>query len=426
MTLPVPFDPHDPVFVSYRQSDGRQTATNIAWALRAVGVPVWHDSTDLPPGETAQRLEEALESGLSGAVLVVTPDMAKSEVVRELELPRLLDLAKDSRFTLSIASLVRRSDGKVDYEAPDQLLRQPTGTLSRIDQQLAVTPSQISGIALAQARRRMRALQPAVESNDSLAWIDLQTRIPPFSTKSRSDLILRLRPPVTGQRLPNLRGLGELKPTLSELPKLLEMAGARQVRFTGGAHLSVACAVGAALPTTLLGRVEVIDTKGDIWEVDGQVRADSIEVRISSESSGPEESGPLLVYVDLLEAPSSGAWDLLLQAGRFAHRVHVQSARTGVLDPERAPAIVGDLSRLIRTLAGEHRTTDVHLALRCPWPIALLLGRALNTLRVTLYEWDDRPAAGARQAGRYIPSLLVQSGAGGGPVRAVLLRSRRA
>lgn len=45
-------DPKGPVFLSYRQSDGTPVAVALPWLLRATGVPVWHDATDLPPGDT--------------------------------------------------------------------------------------------------------------------------------------------------------------------------------------------------------------------------------------------------------------------------------------------------------------------------------------------------------------------------------------
>lgn len=42
--VPVPgagrVEPLGPVFVSYRQSDGTELAADLAWALRAAGVPV--------------------------------------------------------------------------------------------------------------------------------------------------------------------------------------------------------------------------------------------------------------------------------------------------------------------------------------------------------------------------------------------------
>ena len=86
---PSAVNPRGPVFIPYRQSDGFILAEDVAWALRAAGVPVWHDKSDLFPGDTNLRLEEALSSGLSGAALLTTPEIGLSGPVRVFELPRL-------------------------------------------------------------------------------------------------------------------------------------------------------------------------------------------------------------------------------------------------------------------------------------------------------------------------------------------------
>src|SRR3546814_634571 len=151
-----------PVFISYRQSDGTEVATDIAWALRAAGVPVWQDKSDLPPGDTRDRLDEALDSGLSGAVLLLTPEIQHSEVVRDTELPRLLALAKDRSFALSIGSTIERSPGKLDYRAPDRLLHQRRARLSRFDQRPISTGTQRAELARIQCRRRMQALHAEI------------------------------------------------------------------------------------------------------------------------------------------------------------------------------------------------------------------------------------------------------------------------
>ena len=103
--------PRGPVFLSYRHSDGAELATALACALRAAGVPVWLDRSDLPPGDTERRLAEAMQSGLSGAVLVVTPDVGASTVIRDTELPQLLALEAEGAFTLSIASTIGAEAG---------------------------------------------------------------------------------------------------------------------------------------------------------------------------------------------------------------------------------------------------------------------------------------------------------------------------
>ena len=107
--------PRGAVFISYRHSDGGELATRLAWALRSAGVPVWHDQSDLPPGDTERRLQEAMKSGLSGAVLLVTPEIGQSPVVKEIELPQLLDLESTGTFTLSIASGAPEGEGSDRY-----------------------------------------------------------------------------------------------------------------------------------------------------------------------------------------------------------------------------------------------------------------------------------------------------------------------
>ena len=422
-------DPRGPVFVSYRTSDGSALATDTAWALRAAGVPVWHDQSDLPPGDTRNRLAEALGSGLSGAVLLVTPEIKHSEVVREIELPQLLQLSENQDFTFSVLSTIEHESGKLDYGAPDRLLAQPEGTLKNFMQEPAGTQRQLADAARSQCQRRMQLVRREVEAADRVITFDVQTRIPPFATRVDSDLVLRLRPPMDGDRRPHYEGLRDLQLFLVDLPQLVALAGAEHATVRGGAHLSVAYALGAALPTTLIGRIGVVDTTGDIWSLTGNAPVPNgtnelLEVETSRVFAS---TGAVLVYLDLLPTLSNSAFDdLVAESGdRFASAVHVRPLRDGNLKPEEAAAITGEASRVIRDLAGRFHTSDVHLLLRCPWVVALLLGRTLNTIRVHLYEWEDGPDDhGNSVRPRYLPSLVVRSGAGGSPIEAVTLPAR--
>ena len=62
------YDPVGPVFISYRRSDGHERAKMLDIFLRAGGLAPWRDLVDLPPGETARRVAETFEKGLSSAV----------------------------------------------------------------------------------------------------------------------------------------------------------------------------------------------------------------------------------------------------------------------------------------------------------------------------------------------------------------------
>lgn len=415
-------DPLGPVFISYRQSDGTETAVALAWSLRAAGVPVWHDQTDLPPGDTATRLREALESGLSGAILVVTPEISASHVVRDIELPALLEFSRDPSFTLSIVSTVTNAPASdaLDYAAPDQLLGTASGTLSAVNQRPVRTASDRTDVARSQARRRLEHLRPAIAEAGNVLVLDIQSRVPPFAATHDAHLVMRLRPPADGQRRPSREALDDLQGFLGHLPQLVAIGGAEGLRIRGGAHLSIACAIGAALPTTLLGDVSVADTAGNTWHLEGQAPANAPHRLIApaEPAAHNRERGPVLVYADLLPQRSDPAFNDLVGDSDFAGVLHLRPVADGLLDPNSAARVVGELTSAIRQLAGDHATTEVHLLLRCPYPIAVLLGRSLNTLTVHLYEWEDADEP-EQNSPRYCPALVLRSGAGGSPIHRV-------
>ena len=423
--------PRGPVFLSYRHHDGTELATDLAWTLRSAGIPVWHDLSDLPPGDTGRRLEEAMQSGLSGAVLLVTPDIEASDCIKSLELPRLLVLGEQESFMLSIASTIEKEAGRLDHRAPDQLLfSEPSGILKGMRQDPALTPEDLAAIARNHCRQRMEALREEIESAGNVIDINVQTRFAPSSSDLRGDLIMRMRPPNPGDRRPNRKGLEEFQLSLRNLPYLLQTARAKHARFSGGAHLSVAFALGAALPTPLLQHVDVVDKDGHKWGLSQStpVPVTSTQLlEVGDRSSHEAITGDVLVYVDLVPTPSDGAFERFLAAdpSRFVKVFHIRAAAGGILCPEDASVIVAEASNAIRQAATFSEKSDVHLLLRCPWTVALLLGRTLNAVRVNLYELETGPDSDANSGmPRYVPSLVVLSGAGGSPIEKVVMPTR--
>ena len=98
----------------------------------------------------------------------------------------------------------------------------------------------------------------------------------------------------------------------SDLPHLLEIADARHVRVSGGAHLSVAFALGAALPTTLLRDVEVVDTRGHTWTLTSSTSmsgsiGEAQLLQIIDLSPHEATYGSALIYIELVHPPSNSA-----------------------------------------------------------------------------------------------------------------------
>lgn len=397
-----------PVFISYRASDGQRLAYRLAWALRAAGVPVWHDETDMPPGDTVARMGEALSGGLAGGVVVVTSEVASSTAVRETEFPMLRELSeRDDRFALVLANSVHLpgQDQGIDYDAPDQLLGTALGTLSVV-KQYALSPDGGEGvIAQRLAELRMDTLRA---EGVSVLTINIQTRADPRSVDQDAGLVVRTLPPSAGRRAPPLESWAPLAWLFNNLPRLVTSSGASEVRVSGGAHLSVAFALGASLPTTAFGPVSVEDQHGAAWQGDGGEAAGLLE---SVEDLG-RDGAPLAVFLDVAQhAPPTDTFGRYVRAsprGYSGSLVIALQDRSGLIDAGEGFATASDVAARIRRVAASHDSNHIHLFLRCPFAIAVFLGRMLNTLEIHLFEWEQ--ASGEEPS--YVPSFVVASGRG--------------
>jgi hypothetical protein len=416
-------NPLGPVFISYRHSDGALVAEELAWAMRAAGIPVWRDENDLLPGETESRLTDAICSGLSGAVLVITPEVRESRIIREVELPAILREQATPGFVFSIASTIADPNDplRADLAAPDRLLGPLDRPLATFDVALVDTVDSRNNLARQMAVSRLQGLRPQIAADGGELIIDLQTRVPPIATAHDSHLVIRLRPPAVGTGVPNPAGLADLQGLLAWLPELVAHSGATSILVKGGAHLTVALALGAALPTTLFSKMSVLDTRGDRWCLTGQAPLDldrTLIERTSAEEDGYQGSGgrgPVAVFVDMVTAATPWPFRDLIAGRSFAGVAHLRPVTPGQLQAEDAPDLVGQIADQIRRLRAEHGTAEVHLACASPFPLAVLLGRALNTLMVHAYE-RDTAASQTGAPDEYVPSMVIRSGVGGSPL----------
>jgi len=224
-------------------------------------------------------------------------------------------------------------------------------------------------------------------------------------------------------------GLLDLQATIGLLPDAVTRTAATRVRITGGAHLSVAFALGAALPSSRIGTMEIVDQRAESWiGTTESTNSETAHLRVvghaelgRSSLTGRSHVG---VYLDLITPASDGAFDRYLEehAGQPDAWIRLGTATPDLIKPGDAGEIAAEAAAHIRDLSNSHSNAEVHLLLRCPFPIAVLLGRLTNTLRVVVYEWDDSdPTIGDDYRARYAPSLRVQTSAADGVIRQVLL-----
>ena len=242
----------------------------------------------------------------------------------------------------------------------------------------------------------------------SVLTIDIQTRADPRSVDQEAGLVVRTRPPPAGRRVPSRESWEPLAWLFNNLPRLVTSSGASEVRVSGGAHLSVAFVLGASLPTTAFGCVSVEDQHGAAWQGDGGEATGLVE---SAEDLG-RDGAPLAVFLDVAQhAPPTDTFGRFVRASSAEYSGSLVIAledRTGVIDAGVGFATASDVAARIRRVAASHDSNQVHLFLRCPFAIAVFLGRLLNTLEVRLFEWEQ--VSGREPS--YVPSFVVASGRG--------------
>lgn len=425
-------DVFGPLFLSYRQNDGSEIAAELAWLLRAAGIPVWRDKDDLPPGDTANRLSEAIDGGLSGATFVITEDVINSAIVRSIEAPKLIDLHRDdSRFQLLIANDIAKDSASPDYAAPDRLLGRVKDDLKGVDQS-ATSKEGLLSLTRKALTHRVVQQRATVEAN-GIFELSIQTRnIGQAYDRTGAQLDIRVRRS-NHEKLPDPSGLEDLRRTLGLLPDAITSTGARKVRVGGGAHLSIAFALGIALPSSRIGQLEVVDQRSDVWASGREAAVPAVptlhfDLTEHSTATSPRNRPRVAVYVDLLPTQSDAAFERYLEEHGDTLTAHgvIRSPQRGLLDPMHAGELASEIAGLIRQLSGAHSNARIDLLLAVPFGLAVLIGRLSNTLRIRLFEWDDSDepdddAGDARP--QYVACLEVRAGSTAGPITSVLLQS---
>jgi hypothetical protein len=177
-------------------------------------------------------------------------------------------------------------------------------------------------------------------------------------------------------------------------------------------HLSIAFAVGAALPRTLPTPIEVHGQFDEHW-ADRPLRLAG-ELTVSTEPMNG--SGALAAFVDLVpgRAPSRAfEAHLSLNQSRYVSAITVDWVSDREIAPEVGSSLASHIASLIRDHAGQFGVNRVSLFLRTPSAIAFLMGRSFNTFVVDLFEWEN-------EGDSYKPVVRVGSGLGNGPILEIL------
>ena len=401
-------DRRGPVLVCYRQDDGATIARETTRALRSVGVPVWFDENDMGVGRFDHTFRRAAEAGLCGVVFVATPNVTRSDFIRSDEAPVWDGLANDQEFVLAIVNGGPAGpEGRPDYSFPGELLALREQRLERFKQYPVAEDGWADRLVREIAERRLQLLSS--ETPERELRVEVSTRDQPSSTRSAWELRATIGPSAEGTAVLGPLEVDQVRRLTRELPVLASRLQRDTLRLRGGFHLPVAVAIGLAFPTVRPGRVVIEDSYGATW--DSHVRGRKVDLDPVDVGSPDGDGEGVAILVDFVPGKPADGFERLAEQVRVPARILTAAGRQR-LDAADGTTVAEQVADAIRDFAGTHVTNRVHLCLRVPAALAVLIGRNLNTYRLALYDFD-------RTTGLYARFSDAQAGGPSGSVIAL-------
>lgn len=391
---PATYNAPGPVFISYRHSDGKSVANECAERLRAAGVPVWIDVNNANAGDIWDRIVLGLKKGISGAIIIATPDIRHSSVVKQLEAPALLALLDNNpSFSMVVVNTSKNSEGSVDYSQPDKLLDTTDSRLARV-KQYSNSAEDLDRMTEALVLERVESINHKRASGGAkifrLSIYTRESEPPGRETSNHLDIYL---PHKDGQPTLTSHAVRALMCSSPIIRRAVSSSGAECLQVEGRAHLSVAFALGAQLPSTLVRKLKVTQAD-ETWNSYEGASNQKLLVRARGNDSSASHSGQeVAVFVNFLDTSSPAAFDdyVRLNYISLSAWTELRLACKGRISPDQGGVIACEAAQHIRQLSRDHQNAHVHLFLGCPFPIAVLIGRLMNTLDLSVYEWQGRP-----------------------------------
>lgn len=380
-----------PLFLSYSWSAAEEVDL-LDSALRLRGVPVWRDRREMTFGTYNEtRVREGMAEICSGFALYYTDAVLDSDFIGKIELPAMDARRRRGAPPAFFAGAVMRR--RLDFEKAAAELRSAAGGIGLGEALGGHVSDEDFDSDLRQATNAILAsyLEAELEGEEVSFRVETRNEIP---SSDPSLLHLSWCPPLDHDLDLHPEQVWErhLLPALADLHAGLEAAGApRRLRIGGNLHLSAAFALGWEFrqPTswTLALDHEFVPCETAL------VAPDDHGWRLTVEPGPADGDARLLVCLhatqDVANAMHEHCRDL--PPARATLHIYPPSGspeRTSV-DPAQANSLAAAIVAKINTCRSEFRTSETHLYLACPCPLAALLGWHLSSSgRLVMHEPD--------------------------------------
>jgi hypothetical protein len=403
-------DPTGPCFLSYKRERVTEAAL-LVQALRDHGIPTWQDVSDLPIAITETALETVLaEPTTSSAVLLVTPEVAASHVIRNVEAPAIFARAArgDGFFAVPVAA------GGIDYTEVSVLLGPKLGLTDVSGYNILkapndpIDPTFAASVALRALRERILACVRA-SVDDAPLTLQVWTRgslpkTPGFTL--RADLTHHF----AGRHAAIGAWDDHILPAFAAISaEFARSAPGRRVQVSGFLSLPSAVALGAAFSTVSPIRASWMQEQtkfgdSEIWTVAGPDAPCGFDVDVRPRSAGGTDLALLVSATnDVVQDFTLSSSGLPLRAVIHLSSPQLQAGRQHLGSGE-ARSLACVAVDAIRDAVNRYGTRGaVHLFLAVPAGVAFMIGQQLNTLGV-VQTYEHNPLASLP----YMPSATLR------------------
>ena len=403
-------------FISYRRSPARPTGTQEAAlvrdALRNLGLPTWRDLDDLSFEPTESEIVTTItDPGLAGAILLISPEVADSPIIQNVEAFRIFRRYKahDGFYVLPVLI-------GLDYGEANTTLGAPAGFQDIGDWNIhkvegdTITPSDARNIANRVLRERLHRLRDA-EPDASVCLGLFSRRMPARGSFSlRHDFS-----PYFDGRTATQGAYSKMEDALIDgASAILEAHPSPEVVGEGMAALPLGALFGAVYSPragiNLAWRQFVEGRDHQRWAFDLPIVDFETSIRVTPADTSSED----LVLAIGLSADIEQAVTESLDAHGVKHRASIYcepklgTYKPGqVLAPEEGIAFALAAVRVARAAKDDLglKRANLHLFLACPLAMAVMIGQKLNTFsECYLYEHNPNNVPSYTIVHRFHPS----------------------
>jgi hypothetical protein len=403
-------DPTGRSFLSYKRSRQEEAALLIQ-AQHDHGIPTWQDVHNLGSVPTEDELRRVLaDPTTSSAILFITPEVENSTVIREVEVPKIVQRAeqRDGFFVVPVAA-----DG-LEYAKAAEATSNHVSAQNLADWNMhkvpafPISPGHAAEIANRALVQRLEAIHRHLPQGQPLRIGLFVRRPPPFQPGTA--LVLDWSAHFADKEATSETWRDALLPGLDRIAKALRQhAPGREIEAFGLPTLPAAVALGCAFLSTSGLRAswrQIAPGRNDqLWSLSQPKEDSGFKARIMSKETSGRDIAVLVSIADNAE-PVFAAYQKNLPALRALVHITRPGAYPHII---RTPGEATDVALAVqdgmRTARREYGNIgNAHLFMAAPAGLAMLIGQLLNTFgSVQTYEHVTVDGSG-----EYRPAALLR------------------